>query len=157
MTLWRRPRSPEWVELDQRFDEMSRRIDRALDECRRDMRRFEESFFPTSKYGEAQKVTNDDKRFSVTLDVSQFHPDEVKVNLEGRTLVIEGRLSLNVFRSFMRSWRLPDEADLDAVRSTLSDSGTLYVEVPKYPSVNVNKKSIPVTYTKTNQRETNIN
>lgn len=56
MTLWRRPRSPDWVELDQRFDEMRRRIDRALEECRRDMRRFEESFFPASRYGEPQKV-----------------------------------------------------------------------------------------------------
>ncbi|VDK79265.1 unnamed protein product [Cylicostephanus goldi] len=56
MTLWRRPRSPEWTDVDQRFEEMSRRIDRALDECRQDMRRFEESFFPAARYGEAQKV-----------------------------------------------------------------------------------------------------
>ncbi|VDM76600.1 unnamed protein product [Strongylus vulgaris] len=115
MTLWRRPRSPDWTELDQRFDEMSRRIDRALDECRRDMRRFEESFFPSAKYGEAQKVM-----------------------------------------SFVRTWRLPDEADIDAIRSTLSDSGRLSVEVPKFPSAHVNKRSIPVTYTKTDKRETNI-
>ncbi|EPB80051.1 hypothetical protein ANCCEY_00874 [Ancylostoma ceylanicum] len=102
MTLWRRPRSPDWVELDERFNEMSRRIDRALEECRRDMRRFEESFFPASRYGEAQKVINDDRRFAVTLDVSQFHPDEVKVNLDGRDLVIEGRQEHKSDRSYSK-------------------------------------------------------
>ncbi|KAE9411833.1 hypothetical protein Angca_009432, partial [Angiostrongylus cantonensis] len=37
------------------------------------------------------EVINDDRKFAVTLDVSQFHPDEVKVNLKGRDLIIEGR------------------------------------------------------------------
>ncbi|KJH48345.1 hypothetical protein DICVIV_05586 [Dictyocaulus viviparus] len=92
MSLWRRRRSPSWtMDLDRHFDEMSRRIDRALDECRRDMQRFEESFFPSSRYGQSQEVINDDRKFSVRLDVSQFHPDEVKVNLSGQDLIIEGR------------------------------------------------------------------
>ncbi|KAK6745316.1 hypothetical protein RB195_011816 [Necator americanus] len=162
MTLWRRPRSPDWVELDQRFDEMSRRIDRALEECRRDMRRFEESFFPASRYGEGQKVINDDRKFAVTLDVSQFHPDEVKVNLEGRDLVIEGRQEHKndrsySKRSFVRKWRLPDEANIDAINSSLSDSGRLSVEIPKFPSAKVDRRSVPVTQTRSKQRETNIN
>ncbi|KAK6047450.1 toxin-antitoxin system, antitoxin component, ribbon-helix-helix domain protein [Cooperia oncophora] len=56
MSLWRRPRSPSWS-MDSYIEDMSRRIDRALEECRRDMRRFEESFFPRAKYGEAQRVS----------------------------------------------------------------------------------------------------
>lgn len=35
------------------------------------------------------------------------------------------------FRSFVRKWRLPKNADLSAVRSQLSDEGQLSIEVPK--------------------------
>ncbi|KAK5974448.1 SHSP domain-containing protein [Trichostrongylus colubriformis] len=159
MSLWRRPRSPSWS-MDDHFAEMSRRIDRALDECRRDMRRFEESFFPRSKYGEGQRVINDDRKFAVELDVSQFHPDEVKVNLSGRDLIIEGRQEHKddrsyEKRSFVRKWRLPDSADVDAINSRLSGSGLLSVEVPKFPSSNGYQRSVPISHS-TSRRETHI-
>ncbi|PIO67839.1 Hsp20/alpha crystallin family protein, partial [Teladorsagia circumcincta] len=160
MSLWRRPRSPSWS-MDSHFDEISRRIDRALDECRRDMQRFEESFFPRSKYGEAQRVINDDRRFAVELDVSQFHPDEVKVNLDGRDLIIEGRQEHKSDksyekRSFVRKWRLPDSADVDAINSRLSDSGLLSVEVPKVPSSSSFRRNVPISHSSSSRRETHI-
>lgn len=35
-------------------------------------------------------VVDDEKKFGVSLDVSQFKPEELKVNLDGRVLTIEG-------------------------------------------------------------------
>uniref|UniRef100_A0A0K0DG48 SHSP domain-containing protein n=1 Tax=Angiostrongylus cantonensis TaxID=6313 RepID=A0A0K0DG48_ANGCA len=164
MSLWRRARSPSWsMDLDRHFDEMSRRIDRALAECRRDMQRFEESFFPSSRYGQAQRVINDDRKFAVTLDVSQFHPDEVKVNLKGRDLIIEGRQehkddSSYRKRSFVRKWQLPKDSDVDAINSRLSDSGVLSVEVPKFSSSGGGpyRTTIQVKQPTRTQRETHI-
>lgn len=37
------------------------------------------------------EVVNDDKKFAVSLDVSQFKPEELKVHIDGRDLTIEGR------------------------------------------------------------------
>ena len=36
-------------------------------------------------------MVNDDKKFVVSLDVSQFKPEELKVHLEGHDLTIEGK------------------------------------------------------------------
>ncbi|VDM77442.1 unnamed protein product [Strongylus vulgaris] len=37
------------------------------------------------------EVVNDDKKFAVALDVSQFRPEELKVHIDGRDLTIEGQ------------------------------------------------------------------
>ncbi|VDL78362.1 unnamed protein product [Nippostrongylus brasiliensis] len=215
MSLWRRPRSPSWS-MDSHFEEMSRRIDRALAECRRDMRRFEESFFPSSRYGEAQRVSDfyllvpdlsrnggsfvrkwtlpqsadieaiesrlsdsgrlsvevpkmrtsdglqrsveyfqtsdDDKKFAVTLDVSQFKPEELKVNLDGRVLVVEGRQQQKddksfMSRSFIRSWCLPEEVDLNGLKTELTNDGKLVIEAPKNPPASgSNRRNIPISH-----------
>ncbi|KAK6036117.1 hypothetical protein COOONC_26378 [Cooperia oncophora] len=40
---------------------------------------------------ETQQLVDDDKKFAVSLDVSQFHPHEVQVHVEGNNLVVEGK------------------------------------------------------------------
>lgn len=37
------------------------------------------------------QTVDDDKRFAVSLDVSQFRPEELNVHVEGRELTIEGK------------------------------------------------------------------
>ncbi|KAK5982386.1 hypothetical protein GCK32_006754 [Trichostrongylus colubriformis] len=63
---------------------------------------------------EAHQVVDDDKKFAVSLDVSQFKPEELKVNLDGRMLTVEGKQECkgeNSFmsRAFVRSWTLPED------------------------------------------------
>ncbi|PIO74489.1 Hsp20/alpha crystallin family protein [Teladorsagia circumcincta] len=82
------------------------------------------------------QVVDDDKKFAVAVDVSQFHPEELKVHLDGRELTIEGKQqhkSDNSFmeRSFVRTWTLPENVDLDAIRTQLNDAGHLSIEAPK--------------------------
>ncbi|KAK6047451.1 hypothetical protein COOONC_15045 [Cooperia oncophora] len=61
-------------------------------------------------------------------------------------------------RSFVRKWRLPDSADVDAINSRLSDSGLLSVEVPKFQSSSSSsfRRNVPITHTSTPRRETHI-
>ncbi|RCN52634.1 Hsp20/alpha crystallin family protein [Ancylostoma caninum] len=61
---------------------------------------------------QTQEVVNDDKKFAVSLDVSQFKPEELKVHIDG--LTIEGRQEQKtehgyIERSFVRKWALPEE------------------------------------------------
>ncbi|KAK6046478.1 Hsp20/alpha crystallin family protein [Cooperia oncophora] len=81
-------------------------------------------------------VVNNDSKFAVSIDVSKFKPENLKVNIEGRQLTIEGKEEVKdengySMRSFVRQWMLPENVDLDAVRSSLSDNGQLSIEAPK--------------------------
>ncbi|KHJ89282.1 Hsp20/alpha crystallin family protein [Oesophagostomum dentatum] len=98
---------------------------------------------------ETQQLVDDDKKFAVNLDVSQFRPEELKVHLDGRELTVEGtqeQKSENSFiqRSFVRKWTLPETVDLDAVRTELSDKGHLCVEAPKTTEASPNRRNIPI-------------
>ncbi|KAE9420033.1 hypothetical protein Angca_005670, partial [Angiostrongylus cantonensis] len=61
----------------------------------RDFDRFERGMFPYWRdadhsvlhvANETQQMVNDDKKFAISLDVSQFRPEELNVHLEGREL-----------------------------------------------------------------------
>ncbi|CAJ0597003.1 unnamed protein product [Cylicocyclus nassatus] len=154
MSLW--PRSPMWDMTrspmwdDPFFREQYERF-----------RMMERGMFPywrnadpsvMSVANDTQQVINDDKRFAVSLDVSQFRPDELKVQLEGRQLVIEGKQENKgdnnyTERSFVRKWTLPDDVNIDAIRSELSDVGHLSIEAPKTGQKPENVRAIPIQRT----------
>ncbi|VDO78233.1 unnamed protein product, partial [Haemonchus placei] len=95
------------------------------------------------------QVVDDDQKFAVAVDVSQFHPEELKVHLEGRELTIEGKQqhkSDNSFmeRSFIRKWTLPENVDLEAIRTQLNDSGHLSVEAPKTTEGGAQRRTLPI-------------
>lgn len=47
-------------------------------------------------------------------------------------------------RSFIRKWTVPEDVDLEAVRTQLSDKGHLCVEAPKTNAIPPNRKNIPI-------------
>ncbi|KAJ1356637.1 Heat shock protein beta-1 [Parelaphostrongylus tenuis] len=76
-----------------------RMMNHLMRESLRDLDRIKRGFAPYWKdvdhsvlhvANETQKMVNDDKKFAVSLDVSQFHPEELIVHVEGRELTIEG-------------------------------------------------------------------
>ncbi|KAK6013773.1 hypothetical protein OSTOST_20884 [Ostertagia ostertagi] len=60
---------------------MPRLMNRVVYDAMRDFDRFEKHF----------PIVDDDKKFAVSLDVSQFRPEELNVHVEGRELTIEGK------------------------------------------------------------------
>ncbi|CAI4221964.1 unnamed protein product, partial [Auanema sp. JU1783] len=61
-----------------------------------DLEQFDRGFAPCFKTNmgvdignELKEVVNDTEKFAVSIDVSHFKPEELKVNLEGRVLSIE--------------------------------------------------------------------
>ncbi|KAK6040701.1 Hsp20/alpha crystallin family protein [Cooperia oncophora] len=145
---------------------VSRLMNRMMYDTMRDMDRFERSIFPYWREAdhsvlhvanETQQLVNDDKKFAVSLDVSQFRPEQLNVHLEGRELTIEGKQEhksensaiididrFGYFRSFTRKWLLPENVDLEAIRTQLDDKGHLSVEAPKSIEGQAQKKSIPI-------------
>ncbi|CAJ0597306.1 unnamed protein product [Cylicocyclus nassatus] len=141
------------------FWHMSRMMDRMMDEYMKELakngrggiapywRDADHSILQVAN--EAHKLVNDDKKFAVSIDVSQFKPEELKVNLDGRLLTVEGKQEHKddhsfMARSFVRSWTLPEDADPDALHSELNDKGQLTIEAPKVGSSSRSKKNIPI-------------
>lgn len=89
---------------------------------------------------------NDDKKFSVTIDVSHFHPRELNVRLEEQVLIVEGKTHRNgefseFDRQFRRTWALPEDIKDINLKSSLSEHGHLTVEAVK----TLPPREIPIT------------
>uniref|UniRef100_A0A7I5E5E7 SHSP domain-containing protein n=1 Tax=Haemonchus contortus TaxID=6289 RepID=A0A7I5E5E7_HAECO len=137
---------------------VARLTDRMLYDTMRDLDLLERSIFPYWRdadhsvlyvANETQQMVDDDKRFAVSLDVSQFRPEELNVHLEGRELTIEGKqehktANSAIHRSFTRKYLLPENVDLEAIRTQLDDKGRLSVEAPKNTEGHKQKKTIPI-------------
>nr|CDJ94402.1 Heat shock protein Hsp20 domain containing protein [Haemonchus contortus] len=85
---------------------------------------------------QTKEMINDDKKFSLALDVSHFKPEELKVQLDGRDLTIKGHQEVKTEHGYMKKnfvhrWALPEDCDLDAVHTQLDNNGQLSVEAPK--------------------------
>ncbi|EFO87023.1 hypothetical protein CRE_19382 [Caenorhabditis remanei] len=83
-----------------------------------------------------REISNTDEKFAVNLNVSQFKPEELKINLEGRRLSIQGEHDVSNERgssrqSFSRVILLPEDVDITSVDTNLSDNGHLVIEAPK--------------------------
>ncbi|XGW23881.1 hypothetical protein V3C99_005805, partial [Haemonchus contortus] len=77
------------------------------------------------------------KRDDKKLNVSKFKPGELKVNIDGRTVTVEGKQEVKEgstysARSFLRRWTLPENVDVEQIRSTISEDGQLTIEAPKH-------------------------
>ncbi|KAL6731418.1 Hsp20/alpha crystallin family protein [Ancylostoma duodenale] len=96
-----------------------------------------------------EEVTDDGSKLTLSLDVSNFKPEELNVNLDGRTLTIEGKQEIKEndsygMRSFTRQWELPEDVDVEQVRSTLSEDGRLAVEASKTANLAISGRDIPI-------------
>ncbi|PIO59168.1 Hsp20/alpha crystallin family protein [Teladorsagia circumcincta] len=141
-------------------------MNRVMYDAMRDMDRVEKSIFPYWRNADHSVLhvgndtvkvhipystaVDDDKKFAVSLDVSQFRPEELNVHLDGRVLTIEGKQehktkNSSMHRSFTRKWLLPENVDLDAVRTQVDDKGHLSVDAPKHIEGHPKKRRIPIT------------
>ncbi|VDO55141.1 unnamed protein product [Haemonchus placei] len=101
-----------------------------------------------SPMGQLYKVSDDGSKLAISLDVSKFKPDELNVNIDGRTLTVEGKQEVKegssyTARSFLRQWTVPEGVDAEQIRSALTEDGHLAIEMPKLkPSITY--RSIPI-------------
>ncbi|KHJ93945.1 Hsp20/alpha crystallin family protein [Oesophagostomum dentatum] len=115
----------------------------------------EEALIPLHKLIQKQQneflneVAEDESKLSISLDVSQFKLEELKISLDDRTLIIEGKQENNdeqghSMRSFTRRWVLPESVDIEKVSSFLDSDGKLGIEAPKVAKPTT-ARSIPIS------------
>ncbi|CCD65662.1 Heat shock protein Hsp-16.1/Hsp-16.11 [Caenorhabditis elegans] len=115
----------------------------------RDMAQMERQFTPVCRGSpsESSEIVNNDQKFAINLNVSQFKPEDLKINLDGHTLSIQGEQELKTEhgyskKSFSRVILLPEDVDVGAVASNLSEDGKLSIEAPKKEAIQ--GRSIPI-------------
>merc|ERR1711872_221610 len=91
-----------------------------------------------SKDSEVIRVKEDDNKMEVSLDTSQYRPDELSVSVSGGVVSVEGKheekaedRSKMVSRQFARKYTLPNGAKPEDVVSNLSSDGVLVITAKK--------------------------
>jgi len=94
--------------------------------------------FKDKKDNEVIRVKEDEDKMEVSLDTSQYRPDELKVCVNDGVLVVEGKHEERaedgtkmVSRMFSRKYTLPSSAKQEEVASNLSSDGVLVITAPK--------------------------
>ncbi|VDM97237.1 unnamed protein product [Thelazia callipaeda] len=83
------------------------------------------------------QIVNNEEKFSVEVDVSHFHPEDLKVSLRHQELIIEGHQNQrrdphgSIERHFVRKYLLPPDVDYATLTSSLKDNGILTVSARK--------------------------
>merc|ERR1712053_24228 len=84
------------------------------------------------------RVKEDESKMEVSLDTSQYRPDELKVSVDKGVVTVEGKHeekaedgSKMVSRMFSRKYTLPSDAKSEEVASNLSSDGVLVITAPK--------------------------
>ena len=99
----------------------------------------------------------DDGKFETKLDVSGFKPEEIKIQLHGKELIVSGERKLedgraNRSRGFSHCILLPDDVVVSSVRSRLSKEGLLTIEASRDPALLPRERAVDVLL-ETNETE----
>merc|ERR1712088_586021 len=99
------------------------------------------------------KHKEDDNKVEVHLDTSGYKPDELKVQVEGGIVRVEGKHeekseagAVMVSRQFVKEYALPESGKPEGVESSLSKDGVLVITMPKpRKAINQDKsRSVPI-------------
>ncbi|KAJ8025889.1 Alpha-crystallin A chain [Holothuria leucospilota] len=99
---------------------------------------------------QASRVEYDNQRFSVTLDVSQYRPEDIEVKVKDNKLTVraehkEGSPETGyVQREYFRQYTLPEDVDVRLVKSYLSEDGMLSLDAPRLQLVDAGERVIPI-------------
>ncbi|KAK3927092.1 Protein lethal(2)essential for life [Frankliniella fusca] len=109
---------------------------------------------------EAKEVTKKDDGLLINVDVQQFRPEELSVQVlkDERCVVVEGKHEERadehgyVQRQFTRRYKLPDYVDPETITSKLTPDGVLQVSAPRKEALPAPKENVRhVTITQTDQ------
>ncbi|KAJ8735898.1 hypothetical protein PYW07_007518 [Mythimna separata] len=100
------------------------------------------------------KITSDNEKFQVNVDVQHFAPEEINVKVVNGHVVVEGKHEEKqdehgfISRQFVRRYALPQGCLPDTVESKLSSDGVLTVTAPKVLAMpSTGEKIVPITHT----------
>ncbi|XP_054271021.1 alpha-crystallin A chain-like [Macrosteles quadrilineatus] len=99
-------------------------------------------------------IINDKDGLKINLDVQQFKPEELNVKVVDDYVVVEGKHEERsdehgfISRQFSRRYKIPENVDKNALKSSLSSDGVLQLEAPKVANHPASgETSVPIVQT----------
>ncbi|XP_041029575.1 heat shock protein beta-11-like [Carcharodon carcharias] len=107
--------------------------------------------------GKRQSEDKEGDGFCLSLDVQRFSPEELKVKVLGRKVLVTGKhekksddgsgSSSYKYEEFRREFQLPEDVDAEDLNCCLSQDGRLKVQAPRLALPAVNERTVPVNIT----------
>ncbi|XP_067869098.1 heat shock protein 30C-like [Heterodontus francisci] len=107
--------------------------------------------------GKSQSEDKDGDGFSLSLNVQRFSPEELRVKVLGRKVLVTGKHEKKSddgsgsysykYEEFRREFQLPEDVDSQALNCCLSQDGRLKVQAPRLALPAVNEQTIPINIT----------
>ncbi|XP_067825323.1 heat shock protein 30C-like [Heptranchias perlo] len=104
-----------------------------------------------------QSEDKDGDDFSLSLDVQRFSPEELKVKVLGRKVLVTGKHEKKSddgsgcysykYEEFRREFQLPEDVEPQALNCCLSQDGRLKVQAPRLALPAVNEQTVPINIT----------
>ncbi|XP_041029632.1 heat shock protein 30C-like [Carcharodon carcharias] len=117
--------------------------------------------------GKRLSVDKEGDGFSLSLDVQRFSPEELKVKVLGRKVLVTGKhekksdddsgSSSYKYEEFRREFQLPEDVDAEALNCCLSQDGRLKVQAPRLALPAVNERIVPTNITSDTTASPRIN
>merc|ERR1711944_206964 len=114
---------------------------------------FQDFHLPEMKDSLMLGLQEEKDKMEVTLDTSGYKPDELKVQVEGGIVRVEGKHeeksevgAVMVSRQFVKEYALPEKSKPEGVESCLSKDGVLVITMPKpKKAINQDKsRNVPI-------------
>ncbi|GFR65625.1 alpha-crystallin B chain [Elysia marginata] len=96
------------------------------------------------------QVENADKEFRIRLDLSHYKPEEVKISMDSHKISINAKHEERqdnhgfVSREITRTYKLPNDVDVNSATSTMNANGTLSIKMLKKALEAPKEVNIPV-------------
>lgn len=141
-TIWSHPRRhfPEkyFTQFNEMFDQWKKHFDQ-----------FGTAPLATTVTSKDWIVTdsNGEKKFHLSFNVQDFKPEEIKIKTEKNLLTIAAKKENQIknkysLHEFLQTYTLPEEINLDEIKSTYTENGIISIEAPlKKPTRN---RQIPI-------------
>uniref|UniRef100_H3A7X7 SHSP domain-containing protein n=2 Tax=Latimeria chalumnae TaxID=7897 RepID=H3A7X7_LATCH len=107
-----------------------------------------------AKAPSGEKLRRDSDGFSLSLDVSQFSPEELSVKVAGEKVTVMGKHEKKTedegfhsykYEEFRRDFELPEDVNPDALSCCLSEAGQLWIKAPLLALPPLNERDIPIS------------
>ncbi|RUS80411.1 hypothetical protein EGW08_011823 [Elysia chlorotica] len=105
------------------------------------------------RIGDSQ-VENTDKEFRIRLDLSSYKPEEVKITTDSHKVTVHAKHEERqdnhgyVSREMTRTYKLPNNVDVNSASSAMNANGTLSIKIAKTAQEVPKEVKIPVEFKK---------
>ncbi|XP_062893017.1 heat shock protein beta-11 [Mobula hypostoma] len=104
--------------------------------------------------GQSGTVGKSGDGFSVSLHVPRFSPEELKVKVLGRKVLVTGEYEKKShdgsgsysyrYEEFRREFPLPEDVDTQAVKCCLTEDGRLKIQAPRLALPSLDERIVPI-------------